>query len=109
MKEAMKVLQVCVARTRRVSTAGREAMTAIAKQPVDGPVAFGRLGLQGDEQAHLNVHGGLSKALYACTGEHLLVWQTVPAQARAAPWDEALPPGPREVNIRELFKARARG
>ncbi len=70
MKEAMKVLQVCVARTRRVSTAGREAMTAIAKQPVDGPVAFGRLGLQGDEQAYLNVHGGLSKALYACTGEH---------------------------------------
>ncbi len=39
----------------------------------------------------------------------LRVWQTVPAQARAAPWDEALPPGPREVNIRELFKARARG
>lgn len=72
---------------------GRRVMTAIAKQPATGPVAVGPLGLAGDEQADLSVHGGLSKAVYAYPAEHYAFWQTVRAQARVSLWDEPLPPG----------------
>jgi MOSC domain-containing protein YiiM len=51
------------------------------------------MGLTGDEQADLTVHGGLSKAVYAYPHEHYAFWQTVRAQAGAQAWDEALPHG----------------
>lgn len=89
----MKILQVCCGRTRSVTINGRGAATAISKQPVDGPVTVSSLGLAGDEQADLAVHGGLSKAVYAYPSEHLPFWQTVRAQAKVALWDEALAPG----------------
>ncbi len=89
----MKILQVCCGRTRSVTINGRSVATAINKQPVDGPVAVSSLGLAGDEQADLTVHGGLSKAVYAYPSEHLPFWQTVRAQAKVALWDEALAPG----------------
>jgi MOSC domain-containing protein YiiM len=71
----------------------REVMTGIGKRPVEGPVAVGPLGLTGDEQADLSVHGGPSKAVYAYPSEHYPFWQTVRAQAKAAAWGAALPPG----------------
>lgn len=89
----MKILQVNTSRARAVAIQGRTVMTAIAKQPVVGDVAVGLLGLAGDEQADLSVHGGLSKALYAYPGEHRAFWQTVRAQARASLWDEPVPDG----------------
>ena len=88
-----KVLQVCTGRARDTTINGRRVLSAIHKQPIDGPVAVGPLGLDGDEQADLSVHGGLSKAVYAYPSEHLPFWQTVRAQARASLWDETLPPG----------------
>ncbi len=72
---------------------GRRVLTAIAKQPVEGPVAVGPLGLAGDEQADTSLHGGLSKAVYAYAAEHYAFWQTVRAQARVSLWDEAPAPG----------------
>ena len=89
----MRLLQVCTGRARAVTIEGQSVLTAIGKTAVSGPVAVGMLGLEGDEQADLNVHGGLSKAVYAYPSEHLPFWQTVRAQAKAAPWDEPLPPG----------------
>lgn len=89
----MRVLQVSVARAREVHIQGRKVLTAIAKQPVQGPVAVHALGLQGDEQADLSLHGGLSKAVYAYPSEHLALWRTLRAQAKVALWDEPLPPG----------------
>jgi MOSC domain-containing protein YiiM len=59
----------------------------------------GPLGLTGDEQADLSVHGGLSKAVYAYPHEHYAFWQTVRAQARAAEWGEALAPGSLGENL----------
>jgi MOSC domain-containing protein YiiM len=44
------------------------------------PRAVGALGIEGDEQADLTVHGGLSKAVYAYPHEHYPFWQTVRAQ-----------------------------
>lgn len=50
-------------------------MSAIRKLPVQGDVIVNSLGLQGDEQAELSVHGGLSKAVYAYPSEHYSFWQ----------------------------------
>lgn len=52
-------------------------MTGSRKQPVnDGDgVKINRLGLAGDEQADLTVHGGLDKAVYAYPIEHYSFWQ----------------------------------
>lgn len=89
----MKVLSVCTGRAREVTINGRRFMTAIGKQAVSGPVAVGPVGLEGDEQAELSLHGGLSKAVYAYPSEHLPFWQTVRAQAKASLWDEPPAPG----------------
>jgi MOSC domain-containing protein YiiM len=78
---------------------GREVMTGILKRPVDGPVEVGPLGLAGDEQADLSVHGGPSKAIYAYPREHYPFWQTVRAQAKAAAWGAELPPGSLGENL----------
>ncbi len=72
---------------------GREVMTGIVKRPVVGAVEVGPLGLAGDEQADLSVHGGPSKAIYAYAIEHYPFWQTVRAQAGAAAWDAGLAHG----------------
>jgi MOSC domain-containing protein YiiM len=49
--------------------------SAIRKQAVAGKVAVRPLGLSGDEQADLSVHGGLEKAVYAYPSEHYAFWQ----------------------------------
>jgi len=89
----MKILSVNVARAQPVHINGREVLTAIAKRPQSGPVVFGPLGLEGDEQADLTVHGGLSKATYAYPSEHLAFWRTVRAQAQVGDWSQQVPPG----------------
>jgi MOSC domain-containing protein YiiM len=89
----MKILSVNVAAASPVQINGRRVMTAIGKRPQAGPVAYGPLGLDGDEQADPTVHGGLSKAIYAYPSEHLPFWRTVRAQARVALWDAEVPPG----------------
>jgi len=61
----MKILSVQVGRPRSVTHRGREVRTAIFKEPVLFPVAVRRLGLAGDVQADLRVHGGPDKAVYA--------------------------------------------
>ena len=78
---------------------GRQVLSGIRKRAVGGAVALAPLGLAGDEQADLNVHGGLSKAVYAYPLEHYAFWQTVRAQAGAAAWSEALPPGSLGENL----------
>jgi MOSC domain-containing protein YiiM len=91
MSPLLKSLNLSIA--RRVEINGRQVMTAIGKRSVGGPVTVKPLGLAGDEQADLSVHGGLSKAVYAYPSEHYPFWQTVRAQAKVALWDEPLPSG----------------
>jgi MOSC domain-containing protein YiiM len=52
----------------------QRVMSGIRKRAVHGPVAVRALGLAGDEQADLSVHGGLSKAVYAYPVEHYEFW-----------------------------------
>ncbi len=60
-----------------VGSAGQRqtVMSAFRKQPVEGVVDIGPLGLAGDEQADLSVHGGLDKAVYLYPHEHYAFWQ----------------------------------
>ena len=50
--------------------------SAIAKTPIDGPVRVHRLGLAGDEQADLTVHGGPDKAIHHYPHDHYAFWRT---------------------------------
>jgi MOSC domain-containing protein YiiM len=88
-----------VSRARAIEIDGQPVMTGIFKQPVDGRVAVRPLGLEGDEQADLSVHGGLTKAVYAYPVEHYPFWQTVRAQAQVAGWDAPLPHGALGENL----------
>ena len=49
--------------------------TAIFKEPVQGRVKVRKLGLEGDVQADLTVHGGPEKAVYAYPSEHYAYWR----------------------------------
>lgn len=95
----MKLMSVNVGRARLISIGQRRVASAIGKRAVAGNVAVRPLGLEGDEQADLSVHGGLAKAVYAYPAEHYAFWRTVRAQASVALWDEALPPGSLGENL----------
>ncbi len=89
----MHVLSTNVSLIREMSIQGRPVATGIGKRGVSGPLEVQALGLVGDEQADLSVHGGLGKAVYAYPVEHYAFWQTVRAQAQVAAWNEPLPHG----------------
>jgi MOSC domain-containing protein YiiM len=95
----MEVTSVNVGSARRINVGARTVMSAIGKRPVAGRVDVLPLGLVGDEQADLSVHGGLSKAVYAYPSEHFAFWRTVRAQAGVALWDAALEPGALGENL----------
>ena len=81
----------------------RTVLTAMGKQPVAGSVPVMPLGLMGDEQADLSIHGGLEKAVYAYPSEHYALWRAARQSARVGAgvgagvglgdMDESLPPG----------------
>jgi MOSC domain-containing protein YiiM len=95
----IQVTSVNVARASLRLIGTTQVLTAIGKQPLSGPVEVRTLGLAGDEQADLSVHGGLGKAVYAYPHEHYAFWQVVRAQARVAAWDEAIAPGTMGENL----------
>lgn len=96
---SMRVMSVNVARAAQLQIDGRAVLSAIGKRVVEGAVEVGRLGLAGDEQADLSVHGGLDKAVYAYPSSHYAFWQTVRAQARVAAVGATLPFGALGENL----------
>ena len=94
-----QLLSIQVAQARRVQISGRTILTAIHKQSVSGDVPVARLGLEGDEQADLSVHGGLDKAVYAYPAEHYPFWCEARAQAGVNGIDDALPFGSMGENL----------
>lgn len=93
MPRATTVTSVNLGDARALLAGGRRVLSAIGKQPMNGPVTVGRLGLAGDEQADLSVHGGLDKAVYAYPAEHAAFWQARRREHGVSLFDEALPPG----------------
>lgn len=69
---AASLLSIQVGRTSPLGPEG--VPSAFRKHGVEGPVAVGRLGLGGDEQADLKVHGGPEKAVYAYGVGHYTTW-----------------------------------
>ena len=88
-----QILSIQTGQVRPLMVGGRKLVSAIGKMPVSGPIAAGVLGLAGDEQADLSVHGGLSKAVYALPSEHLAWWQAQRQIHGATMFEEALAPG----------------
>ena len=73
--EAISILSVNVGLPRVLAVVhGEEVLSAIAKQAVLGSVRVGHLGIVGDGQADLEVHGGVDKAVYAYPSEHWQWW-----------------------------------
>lgn len=61
--------------TGHIAPLGPEGVaSAFVKRPVSGPVRIGALGLEGDQQADLTVHGGTDKAVYFYPAEHYPRW-----------------------------------
>src|SRR5437016_670347 len=72
----MKILSLNVGLPREVTWQGKLVTTGIFKEPVNGPVMLRTLNLDGDQQADLTVHGGVTKAVYAYPSEHYGYWRT---------------------------------
>lgn len=71
---------VNTARALPLHVQGRRYLSAIGKRPASGAVGVAMLGLDGDEQADLSIHGGLTKALYAYPIEHYAFWRAQRSQ-----------------------------
>jgi MOSC domain-containing protein YiiM len=57
---------------KSVASAIRKKVVSDLKNPV--PVEIMALGVRGDEQADLSVHGGIEKAIYVYPAEHYAFW-----------------------------------
>ncbi len=94
-----RLLSVQVGTSRFLRVGDRTLRSAIRKQPVEGPVTVGPLGLAGDEQNDLSVHGGLSKAVYALPVQHLAWWSAQRIAAGVSLFDEPIVPGQLGENL----------
>lgn len=70
------LIAVSVGKPREVTWQGKSLQTGIFKSPVRGRVSVGSLGLEGDGQADLEVHGGPDKAVYAYDALNTAYWRS---------------------------------
>ncbi|MBE3001696.1 MOSC domain-containing protein [Nocardiopsis sp. HNM0947] len=75
MDSTSSILSVQTGRAFDADWAGRLKRTAIDKTPVEGGAHVGPNGLEGDQQADLEHHGGRDKAVYAYAREDLDLWE----------------------------------
>ena len=71
----MKLISLNVGMPRIVESNGEPVATGIFKRPKQGSVMLRTLNLDGDRQADLRVHGGISKAVYGYPVEHYEFWK----------------------------------
>ena len=102
-----RLMSVQVGSARRVKMGERSVLTAMGKQSVAGAVPVLHLGLLGDEQADLSIHGGLEKAIYAYPSEHYAFWNTARRSECLSLFDEVLQPGllGENLTLAGLFEA----
>ena len=94
-----QLISIQVGLARRTRIGERSVLTAYGKQPVAHAVPALPLGLMGDEQADLSIHGGLEKAVYAYPSEHYAYWQDQRRQAGLGGIDDSLPNGSLGENL----------
>lgn len=96
---ARRLLSVQVGMARRIPMGGRSVLTGMVKHTVSGAVPMLPLGLAGDEQADLSIHGGLEKAVYAYPAEHYPFWQAARREQGLGLIDDSLPHGSLGENL----------
>ncbi|MDO8385654.1 MAG: MOSC domain-containing protein [Polaromonas sp.] len=96
---ARRLLSVQVGAARRIPMGGRSVLTGMVKRPVSEAVPVRALGLAGDEQADLSIHGGLEKAVYAYPAEHYPFWQAARREQGLGLIDDSLPCGSLGENL----------
>lgn len=90
-----KLLSINIAQPAFVQINEQPVLTAIYKQPVQGALWLGSLGLNGDGQADKTVHGGAHQAVYSYPIEHYAHWQCFLSS-------DTLPPGTFGENLTTL-------
>lgn len=71
-----KIINIAISREKvLVRWHDQSVSTGIFKEPVQSTVQIQQLGIVGDQQADLSVHGGLDKAVYAYPSEHYAYWK----------------------------------
>ena len=70
----MKILSINISEPTKTIFNGKELITSIFKKPVEGEVEITDMGITGDTQADLKVHGGYDKAIYAYSHKHYKMW-----------------------------------
>ena len=93
------LLSIQIGSARRIKIGERSILTAYGKQAVADAVPVMPLGLFGDEQADLSIHGGLEKAVYAYPSEHYPHWQAARREAGLSQIDDKLPNGSLGENL----------
>ena len=88
-----QLIFVNIAQTKPLLASGRKVLSAIGKRAVTGETPVMPMGLLGDEQADLSVHGGLDKAVYAYPVEHYAFWRAKRREFGVSMFDEDLPYG----------------
>lgn len=73
--QASQLLAISVGLPQEMQWRGQTIETGIFKSPIEGRVHVGRLGIDGDGQADLSVHGGLDKAVYAYDASSTQYWR----------------------------------
>ncbi len=73
----MKLLSINISEPKKIIFNGKELITSIYKTPVNKEVEVGQLGIEGDRQADLQVHGGYDKAVYAYSHTHYSHWSDI--------------------------------
>jgi MOSC domain-containing protein YiiM len=86
MNKTINILAICAGKAKPLTGINHpdyaSVLSGIDKKPLSTlsevlPVSIGMLGIDGDEQADLEVHGGLEKAVYAYPSEHYKFWKEV--------------------------------
>ena len=70
----MKILSINISEPKKIVFNGKELITSIYKKPIEGPIEVTDVGLIGDRQADMKVHGGYDKAIYAYSYKHYQTW-----------------------------------
>jgi len=71
----MRLVSINVGLPRLLAWKGATFKTGIFKTPANGRITLRQTNLDGDRQADLAVHGGVSKAVYAYSSEHYGHWR----------------------------------
>ena len=71
----MKLLSINVSKPKEITYKGKQILTGIFKEPTQSPLILRTLNLDGDEQADLEAHGGIYKAVYVYTIENYKYWE----------------------------------